>query len=142
MSSNITLQVTSLRDGTRVIDAGSTVVIGNIAFVRFVDAVSQTSSRGCASGSFHDHFVDGRCRARRRDLLIVVARGISIVVLHKAGIADAQVGGVDSWAAMRFLHYHSQDKSMVDASSIGSLLDTIVDSFLYVTAISGKVTKQ
>lgn len=100
MSSNVTLQVTGLRDGARVVDASSAVVVRNIAFVRFVDAVGQTSTRGGASGAFHDHLIDRRCRARCCELVVVVARGISVVVLHEARIANAQVGGIDSRASV------------------------------------------
>jgi hypothetical protein len=41
VSGNVTLKVTGLRDGSRVVDTSTAIEIGDITVARLVDAVSQ-----------------------------------------------------------------------------------------------------
>lgn len=71
-----------------------------------------------------------RCGAWRGELLVIVAKGLPIVVLHDARVPNTQIRRVHPYASMRLLHDDGQDKAVVDATRVCGNLDTIVDSLL------------
>lgn len=55
------------------------------------------------------------------------ARGVAVVVLHKARVGDTAEGGGDADAAAGFLEDYGEDEALVDVGASGDGLDSIVD---------------
>jgi hypothetical protein len=57
------------------------------------------------------------------------------VALHKTSVLNTVVGGVDTNAALAFLHNNCKDESRVDASFAGDRLDASVNVACFVIRV-------
>lgn len=115
MRRNTILQLASAGDGSRVVDARSTVKGRHVAAAGLVEAVGEPVARGSTSCALANHLVNRRRWARVLDVAVVVARGFAVVVLHQARVAHAAVCCRGADTAVRLLHDDGEDEAVVDA---------------------------
>lgn len=130
VSGDAILKLASAWNGSWVINTSSSVKSRNIIGSRFIDAVSKAIAAVSTSSTLADHLINSCRGARVLDVVVLIAGGSTIVVLHEARISNSKVGRRSTDTAVRFLHDDSQDKSMVNTSGSSSHLNTIPDRTL------------
>lgn len=128
VSCDTSAEVTTRRDGARVVAASSLVVGRGIASAAVgLDELQQTVTVGGTHGTITDHLLDLGLGAGVLNVLggadTSVAAALAVVRLHETGVDDAVVGGVDTDTAVALLHDDSQDEAGIDAGLAGDLVD-------------------
>ena len=113
----------------RVVQPGRNVKRRDVARARLIDTLRQAVAVVRPRAALADH--------ARNDVLgtrilhyagdIAVAGRVAVVVLHQAGVADAEVGRGDADAAAGLLENGGEDEAVVHFGLLGDLLDGVVD---------------
>ena len=109
-------QISGCVNRARIIDSRSFIEPRDISRVRQVDTLSQAIPTVCSGAPLANHLGDDAGWARVLNLAceIAVAGSVTIVALHQAWVAHAEVGRRHTHAAAGFLHHDGEDEAVVD----------------------------
>ena len=126
---NPIFQVPTRRNAARVVNPGSLIERRDVSCPALVNRLCQAIPAIRTGGAFTDHLRDDSVGTRVLDLArdVAVAGAVAVMVLHKAGVTDAVVGGRDADTAARFLDHDGEDEAVVYARFGCDLLDSIVN---------------
>lgn len=122
-------------DGARVVSAGGLVVLGRFCAGLGLIALLETVALVGSSGAVFDHLLDHAGGAWSCLAAVLVAGALASVALHETSVQNTVVRGLDTNAALAFLHNNCKDESSVDASFAGHPLDVSVNVVCFVVRV-------